>query len=69
MDLNARVDVKGRRKFSNGHCTLLPLQIFFFLILISFIYSIQNFGQIYQAVLRKMVIVMVKIKCWSRGKL
>ena len=39
MDLNARVDViflgmkyffKGRRKFLNVHCDLIPLQIFFY---------------------------------------
>ena len=34
-DLNAWVDVKffkGRRKFLNGHCGLIPLQFFFIFI-------------------------------------
>ena len=69
MDLNARVDVKGRRKFSNDQCDLIPLQVFFFFLFFhfdliqhqgpSYLYSIQNFSQIYQAVLEKMLILLV----------
>ena len=65
MDLNARVDViiKGRRKFSNGLCEQIPLQIFCF-ILISinikiYLYFIQNFSQSYLAVLEKKAILLV----------